>query len=101
MVVFYVVDRLILKIYPRFFQRAFHTHSKLDGRVRTFIARRNITLPMFIVGYRAGARSLLPGYRLADPDGAYHGMRTFWILVVQKAHRNPHAKPAHIAADLD
>ena len=38
-VVFYVVDRLILKIYPRFFQRAFHTHSRLDGRVRTFIAR--------------------------------------------------------------
>jgi phosphatidylglycerophosphate synthase len=101
--VFYVLDRLILKIYPRFFQRGFHTHSKMDATVRSFIARRNINLPLFLLGVLLGlgheAFFLISAWQAAT--AAYHGTRTFWILAVQKAHRNPHAKPAHIAADLD
>ncbi len=101
--VFYVLDRLILKIYPRFFQRGFHTHSKLDATVRSFIARRNINLPVFLLGCIFGlareAFFLIAAWQVAT--AAYHGIRTFWILVVQKAHRNPHAKPVHVAADLD
>lgn len=101
--VFYVVDRLILKIYPRFFQRGFHTHSKMDATVRSFIARRNINLPLFLLGIVFGlgreAFFLIAFWQFAT--AAYHGSRTFWILAVQKAHRNPHAKPAHVAADLD
>lgn len=100
-VAFYVIDRLILKIYPRFFQRAFHTHSKLDGRMRTFIARRNITLPMFIVGYVLGfaleAFYLIVAWQILT--AAYHGCRTFWILVVEKAHRK-NAKPTDVASAL-
>lgn len=101
--VFYVLDRLILKIYPRFFQRGFHTHSKLDATVRSFIARRNINLPMFLLGCVFGlareAFFLIAAWQIAT--AAYHGIRTFWILAVQKAHRNPHAKPVHVVADRD
>jgi phosphatidylglycerophosphate synthase len=101
--VFYVLDRLILKIYPRFFQRGFHTHSKLDATVRSFIARRNINMPVFLLGCIFGlareAFFLIAFWQFAT--AAYHGLRTFWILAVQKAHRNPHAKPVHVAADLD
>jgi len=99
---FYVVDRLILKIYPSFFQRAFHTHSKLDGRMRTFIARRNITLPMFIVGYVLGyaveAFYLIVAWQILT--AAYHGVRTFWILVIDKAHLK-NRRPTDVAAALD
>jgi phosphatidylglycerophosphate synthase len=102
--VFYVVDRLILKIYPRYFQRGFHTHSKLDATVRSFISRRNINMPVFLVGCIFGlareAFFLIAAWQIAT--ALYHGVRTFWIIGVQKAHRNPQAaKPVHVAADLD
>ena len=100
-VAFYVIDRIILKIYPTFFQRAFHTHSKFDGRMRTFIARRNITLPMFIVGYVLGyaleAFYLIVAWQILT--AAYHGTRTFWILVVDKAHLK-NRRPTDVAAAL-
>jgi phosphatidylglycerophosphate synthase len=101
--VFYVLDRLILKIYPRFFQRGFHTHSKLDATVRSFIARRNINMPVFLLGCVFGlareAFFLIAAWQIAT--AAYHGVRTFWIIGVQKAHLDPDAKPVHVAADLD
>ncbi|WP_374375558.1 CDP-alcohol phosphatidyltransferase family protein [Dongia sp.] len=101
-VAFYVIDRLILKIYPRFFQRAFHTHSKLDGRMRTFIARRNITLPMFILGYVLGfaleAFYLITAWQILT--ALYHGSRTFWILAIDRAHKK-NAKPTDVASALD
>ncbi len=103
MIVFYVLDRLILKIYPRYFQRGFHTHSKLDATVRSFIARRNINMPVFLLGCIVGlareAFYLIAAWQIAT--ACYHGIRTFWIIGVQKAHRDPNAKPAHVAADLD
>lgn len=104
-IIFYVLDRLILKIYPRFFQRAFHTHSRMDGLVRSFIARRNISLPVFMVGYFVGlgreAFFLIAAWQIAT--ALYHGGRTFWILVVQQAHKKGH-RPTDVAgavADLD
>jgi phosphatidylglycerophosphate synthase len=100
-VVFYVLDRLILKIYPRFFQRAFHTHSRLDGRVRTFIARRNITLPIFIVGYMlelaVEAFYVVTAWQILT--ALYHGVRTFWILAIDRAHLRK-MKPTDVASAL-
>jgi phosphatidylglycerophosphate synthase len=100
---FYVLDRLILKIYPRFFQRGFHTHSKLDATVRSFIARRNINMPVFLLGCIFGlareAFFLIAAWQIAT--ALYHGIRTFWIIGVQKAHLDPDAKPVHVAADPD
>ena len=99
--VFYVVDRLILKVYPTYFQRAFHTHSKLDGRMRTFIARRNITLPMFILGYALGLATeafyLIVAWQILT--AAYHGARTFWIIVIDRAHLKDR-RPTDVASAL-
>lgn len=99
--VFYVVDRLILKVYPSYFQRAFHTHSKLDGRMRTFIARRNITLPMFIIGYALGLATeafyLIVAWQILT--AAYHGVRTFWIIVIDRAHLKDR-RPTDVASAL-
>jgi phosphatidylglycerophosphate synthase len=89
----YVIDRLVLKIYPRIFKRAFHTHSRMDGLVRSFISRRNINLPFFTVGYLIGfgreAFFAIVAWQAATT--LYHASRTFWILVIEKAHRNRRA----------
>ncbi|GAB2179026.1 CDP-alcohol phosphatidyltransferase family protein [Dongia sp. agr-C8] len=95
----YVIDRLVLKIYPYVFKRAFHTHSRMDGLVRSFIARRNISLPLFTVGYLIGlgreAFFLIVAWQAATT--LYHAARTFWILCIEKAHRKDHA-PVEVAA---
>jgi phosphatidylglycerophosphate synthase len=95
----YVIDRLVLKIYPYVFKRAFHTHSRMDSVVRSFIARRNISLPLFTVGYLIGlgreAFFLIVAWQAATT--LYHAARTFWILCIEKAHRKAHA-PVEVAA---
>jgi len=97
--VLYVIDRLVLKIYPYVFKRAFHTHSRMDGLVRSFIARRNISLPLFTVGYLIGlgreAFFLIVAWQAATT--LYHASRTFWILCVEKAQHRDHA-PFEVAA---
>jgi len=69
--------------------------------VRTFIARRNITLPMFIVGYAMELASeafyLVVAWQILT--ALYHGTRTFWILAIDRAHlRN--LKPTDVASAL-
>ncbi len=95
----YVIDRLVLKIYPYVFKRAFHTHSRMDGMVRSFIARRNISLPLFTVGYLIGlgreAFFLIVAWQAATT--LYHASRTFWILCIEKAQKKNRA-PVEVAA---
>jgi phosphatidylglycerophosphate synthase len=97
--ILYVIDRLVLKIYPQIFKRAFHTHSRMDGVVRSFIARRNISLPLFTVGYLIGlgreAFFLIVAWQAATT--LYHAARTVWILCIEKAHKKAHA-PVEMAA---
>jgi hypothetical protein len=54
--------------------------------VGTFIARRNITLPMFIVGYLLGfaPQTFYPVTAWQIPTALYHGVRTFWILAIER-----------------
>jgi len=96
---FYVIDRLVLKIYPYVFKRAFHTHSRMDGLVRSFIARRNMSLPLFTVGYLIGlgreAFFLIVAWQAATT--LYHTGRTFWILCVEKAQHKVRG-PVEVAA---
>jgi phosphatidylglycerophosphate synthase len=86
MLVLYVIDRLILKIYPTRFGRGLHTHAAMDGFVRTFISRRNINLPLFTVGYLMGLGSetiyLIVFWQAATC--VYHGLRTAWILAYDR-----------------
>jgi phosphatidylglycerophosphate synthase len=86
MLVLYVIDRLILKIYPTRFGRGLHTHAAMDGFARTFISRRNINLPLFTVGYAFGfgveAIYLIVAWQAATC--LYHGLRTAWILAYDR-----------------
>jgi phosphatidylglycerophosphate synthase len=97
-VVLYVIDRLVLKIYPQIFKRAFHTHSRMDGIVRSFIARRNISLPLFTIGWAIGlggqAFFLITAWQAATT--LYHAARTFWILAIEKAQSKDRA-PVEVA----
>jgi phosphatidylglycerophosphate synthase len=89
----YVLDRLILAIYPRRFHKGLHTHAPIDGFARTFISRRNINLPLFTVGYYIGLG--VPTLYLIVVWQAltalYHGGRTFWIFFIERA------RPSHMA----
>lgn len=87
LIALYILDRLILKVYPTIFHRGLHTHAPIDAFVRTFISRRNINLPLFTVGYALGLG--VPTIYLIVIWQAltcvYHGFRTIWILYVEKA----------------
>ncbi len=86
MLALYVVDRLILKVYPTRFGRGLHTHAPMDAFVRTFISRRNINLPLFTVGYVAGL-GIETIYLIVAWQAAtclYHGIRTAWILAYDR-----------------
>lgn len=90
----YILDRLILKIYPTIFRRGLHTHAKLDAVVRTFISRRNINLPLFTIGYPLGlgVQTIYVIVVWQALTCLYHGLRTFWILKIEKAR--PEVAPA-------
>ncbi len=89
----YVLDRLILKIYPTRFGRGLHTHAPIDGLVRTFISRRNINLPLFTVGYYLGLGvetiHLIVAWQALTC--LYHGLRTAWILRYDRPAGSPAA----------
>ena len=86
MLALYVIDRLILKIYPTRFGRGLHTHATMDGFVRTFISRRNINLPLFTVGYAMGlgAQTIYLIVFWQAATCVYHGLRTAWILAYDR-----------------
>jgi phosphatidylglycerophosphate synthase len=96
-IVCYALDRAVLKIYPNIFGRAFHTHSRMDGIVRSFIARRNISLPIFTLGWLFGlgrpAFYLIVAWQAATL--AYHAGRTFWILAIERA-QHKHRAPSEV-----
>jgi phosphatidylglycerophosphate synthase len=89
----YVLDRLILKIYPSRFGRGLHTHAPMDGFVRTFISRRNINLPLFTVGYYVwlGVETIYLILAWQALTCLYHGLRTAWILAYDRPEGAPGA----------
>lgn len=86
MLALYVIDRLILKIYPTRFGRGLHTHAPMDAFVRTFISRRNINLPLFTVGYimELGTATIYLIVVWQAATCLYHGLRTAWILAYDR-----------------
>lgn len=54
MTVVYCLDRIVAGVFNRRTGRSIHGYTPLDVRVRTFISRRNINLPIFMVGLIVG-----------------------------------------------
>jgi phosphatidylglycerophosphate synthase len=54
MTVIYALDRVVTGVFKRRLNRSIHGYRPLDERMRTFISRRNINLPVFLVGWLAG-----------------------------------------------
>ena len=85
LVVVYILDRLCLKAYSVNFRRGLHAHAPIDGKVRTFIARRNINLPLFTLGIVFGlgeeAFLLIVAWQLATL--VWHFCRVGWILLLE------------------
>ena len=88
---FYVADRIVLSVAKRRIGFALHAATRLDGQVRSFIARRNITMTIM-------AFSLLLG---AGPAGLYiitawqgltfawHLARTVWLGFLSREQARP------------
>jgi len=54
MAVLYVLDRIVAGVFNRRLRRSIHGYTPLDERMRTFISRRNINLPAFVLGWVFG-----------------------------------------------
>jgi phosphatidylglycerophosphate synthase len=54
MAVLYVLDRIVTGVFNRRLRRSIHGYTRLDERMRMFISRRNINLPIFMVGWLLG-----------------------------------------------
>jgi phosphatidylglycerophosphate synthase len=90
LVVLYVADRLVLAVYKwRYKGRGLHAHAPIDATVRAVIARRNIFLPLFLVGVILGLGRetfwLIVAWQAATV--AWHTVRTIWILYRREVPR--------------
>ncbi|MGH7966931.1 MAG: CDP-alcohol phosphatidyltransferase family protein [Candidatus Binatia bacterium] len=54
MAAFYTLDRIVTGLFKLRAGRSIHGYAPIDVRMRTFISRRNINLPLFTVGLLAG-----------------------------------------------
>ena len=52
--VFYVLDRIVAGLFSARMGQSIHGCTRLDERMRTFISRRNINVPLFMLGLLLG-----------------------------------------------
>jgi phosphatidylglycerophosphate synthase len=93
LVVFYVADRIVLGIARRRLGFGLHAATRIDGLVRSFIARRNITMTImaFSVLFGIGPAGL---YVIAAWQGmtlAWHSVRTIWVGFLSPQRARPAA----------
>lgn len=91
LIAFYVGDRLVLMVAKARFGRGLHAVTRLDARVRTWIARRNTNLAIFTVALLLGhgawgfvAVALWQGLTMA-----WHAARTAWLFPASRHGRLP------------
>ncbi len=51
----YVLDRIVTELFTRTTRRSIHAYAPVDVRMRTWISRRNINVPLFTLGLILGA----------------------------------------------
>ena len=81
LIVFYVADRIVLGIAKYRLGFGLHAATRLDGIVRSFIARRNITMTIMAVGVLLGfgAAGLYVITAWQGITCAWHSVRTLWL----------------------
>ncbi|MDL2336799.1 MAG: CDP-alcohol phosphatidyltransferase family protein [Pseudomonadota bacterium] len=93
LIVFYVADRIVLGIAKHRLGFALHAATQLDGRVRSFIARRNITMTImaFSVLLGAGPAGMYIVTAWQGLTFAWHSARTVWLGFLARAEARPAA----------
>lgn len=85
----YVADRLVLMVAKRRLKHALHSSTPLDERVRSIIARRNITMSVMAIalmfGLGAAGFYLVTAWQLATC--VWHAWRTLYLGFITTAHR--------------
>lgn len=93
LIVFYVADRIVLGIAKRRIGHALHSSTPLDERVRSIIARRNITMTIMAVALLAGAggAGLIIVTAWQGLTLLWHGARTAWLGFLSPQEMRPEA----------
>lgn len=91
LIAFYVGDRLVLMVAKARFGRGLHAVTRLDGRVRTWIARRNTNLVIFTVALVLGhgAWGFVAVTAWQGLTMAWHAVRTAWLFPASRHRRLP------------
>lgn len=91
LIVFYLADRIVLGVARRRLGFALHAATPLDGRVRSFIARRNITMTImaFALPVGAGPAGLIIVTAWQGLTFAWHAARTLWLGFLAGAKARP------------
>ena len=93
LIVFYLGDRIVLGIAKHRLGFALHAATRLDSQVRSFIARRNITMTIMALALLVGAGPA-GFYVVAAWQGltfAWHSMRTLWLGYLSPRKTRPSA----------
>jgi phosphatidylglycerophosphate synthase len=86
---FYIADRLVLSVSKWRWGYGLHAHAPIDGRIRTWIARRNTNLVLLTLGYLVGQLEAA-FYLVVIWQGltlVWHAGRTLWLLRTKPATR--------------
>ncbi|WPB58957.1 CDP-alcohol phosphatidyltransferase family protein [Xylophilus sp. GOD-11R] len=93
LIFFYVADRIVLGIAKARLGFALHAATRLDGRVRSFIARRNITMTIMAVALAIGAGPA--GFYIVTAwqglTFGWHAVRTIWVGFLARTKARPTA----------
>ena len=91
LIVFYVADRIVLGIAKHRLGFGLHAATRIDGVVRSFIARRNITMTIMALSVLCGVG---PAglYIITAWQGltlAWHSVRTVWVGFLSPSRARP------------
>jgi phosphatidylglycerophosphate synthase len=91
LIVFYFGDRIVLGIAKYRLGFALHAATRLDGRVRSFIARRNVTMTIMALSllFGAGAAGLYIVTAWQGLTFAWHSARTIWLGFLSREQVHP------------
>ena len=89
LIFFYFADRIVLAVAKRRLGFALHAATRLDGQVRSYIARRNITMTIMafalLLGQGAAGFWIVTAWQ--GLTFAWHAARTIWLGFISRSAR--------------